>query len=125
MSVPEEQRSARGLLMPALLAVQAVGIGIWLQASGRLVPELVNDSASYIDFPWTSAEAILNNYRTPGYPAFLRFCRLFGSQHEYAPLLQYLAYCLAAGTFQLGMARLTGAPGVACIAASSLLYSRI
>lgn len=125
MSQPAEPRPALECSLLGLLAVQAVGVGIWLAASGRLTPELVNDSPSYVEFPWTSAEAILNQHRTPGYPAFLQISRLFGSNFESTPLLHFVVYASAVAMLYLGVKRVTHVPKVAFIAASTLLYSRI
>ncbi len=39
--------------------------------SGRWQPHLVADSASYLDYPWTSSQAMARHTRMPAYPAIL------------------------------------------------------
>ncbi len=87
---------------------------------GALIPldaELVNDSSGYIDFPWSSFSTALSHQRTPGYPLFLA---CFGIAA--APLMHYLFFCAAVGTFATGLKKSGCSTWVSVVSASCLLY---
>ncbi len=119
-------RPSHGLrLGVVILLLQAAAVAGWLGFSGRLDPVLVNDSGGYTDFPWHSWDAALTHIRTPGYPLLLLLLKQVDPSLGMAPLAHFLLYALAAVLFFIGLARLSGEPALACVAASTLLYSRI
>ncbi|KAA5545958.1 hypothetical protein FYK55_03330 [Roseiconus nitratireducens] len=83
--------SRAGLLRFALLAL----IGLTLAAvSGRLAVHTVNDTPSYVDYPFESLDQALSSIRSPGYPLFLRLVELTVGL-DAVPLLQLLLHVLA------------------------------
>lgn len=108
-----------------LLLAQIVLVGGWLALSGRLVPVVVNDTPTYVEFPWDSVAAALDHIRTPGYPALLRLTRLVWEDHRGVPLVHYVIYSACVVLFFLGAERYFQSATAACAAASTLLYARI
>jgi hypothetical protein len=76
-----------------------LSIALTLHFSGRLVRQLVPDSAGYIDYPFDSLSSALSFSRTPGYPLFLRVARLFGKDYQVVPLLHLVAHLFACWVF--------------------------
>lgn len=116
----------KGWLQPAgmLLLAQMLLVGLFLQRTGRLQPQLVPDSQHYLDFPWTPPSAVLSHFRTPGYPVFLAMAAP-GGNIAFVPAAHYLAYCLAVIIFSQGLGRLGIAPWPRLWTASALLYANI
>ncbi|MEO1617801.1 MAG: hypothetical protein AAFV88_18255, partial [Planctomycetota bacterium] len=61
---------------------------------GRLTVHLVNDSPSYLDYPFGSLEESFLSIRTPVYPALLRLVQAFGSL-QWIPSVQVIVHVLA------------------------------
>ncbi len=62
---------------------------------GRLAPHYVADSASYVDYPWSSLQAAFQSTRTPGYPLLLRATLAVTGSFAVIPTLQW---CLLIAT---------------------------
>ena len=108
-----------------VLVAQCIGVAVWLQATGRFQPQVVNDTAGYVAFPWHDWNDALGYYRTPGFPALLQAVGWIAPDWRALPPASYVLYCTAVMVFFAGGCRLTGRAAVMCAAASVLLYSRI
>ncbi len=108
-----------------ILFVQIFVVGIWLSATGRFAPVIVNDTIGYSNFPFHSMEAALDHIRTPGYPIFLQLNRLFAEGFNSVPLAHYVVYLVATLIFFIGVWKVTASRVIACASASTLLYSRV
>ncbi|MEM6474481.1 MAG: hypothetical protein AAF802_33420, partial [Planctomycetota bacterium] len=62
---------------------------------GRLTVHYVNDSASYLDYPFDSLSDALVSIRTPGYPLFLK-CVEWTCGIAFLPLVQIIIHATAA-----------------------------
>ena len=108
-----------------LLLIQIAVVAAWLEKSGQLSPQIVKDTAGYSGFSWNSAGDVFNHQRTPGYPLFLKLNSFVADQHASVPFVQFLVYSSSAIVFFFGVQCLTESSGTACLAASTLMYSRI
>lgn len=89
--------------------------------TGRLAVHRVNDTHSYVDYPWGSLSEALLSIRTPGYPLFLRWVESTVGLGA-VPLLQVVLHCIAAWMLREEL-RERGMPRNASIAASlSVLF---
>ena len=77
------------------LLLQMAVAGGWLAVSGRLQPEWVPDSASYVEFPFETLRTVLSHNRTVGYPLFLAGCRWLAADHAAVPVVHWLFHCAA------------------------------
>ncbi len=59
----------RPLILLFLLVASMLGLAV---ASGRLEPHYVDDSSSYVNYPFDSLDAALRSVRTPGYPLLVK-----------------------------------------------------
>ncbi|MGD9856143.1 MAG: hypothetical protein AB7U20_14460 [Planctomycetaceae bacterium] len=116
----------KGRLRPArvVLLGQMLLVGLFLQFTGRLQPQLVPDSQHYLEFSWDSPSAVLGQIRTPGYPAFLTLAAP-GGNIGFVPEAHYVAYCLSVVVFAAGLKRLGVAEWPRMWTASALLYANI
>tara|TARA_R110002049_G_scaffold4601_4_gene31977 strand:+ start:257058 stop:258500 length:1443 start_codon:yes stop_codon:yes gene_type:complete len=72
-----------------------VTIGLLLAwVTGRLEPNLVPDSASYLEFPFHSLDAACRSIRTPGYPIWLRLVIGLGGL-SFVPACQVVLHATA------------------------------
>ena len=108
-----------------MLIAQCIAIAVWLQAPGRFQPQVVNDTAGYVEFPWHNWNDALGYYRTPGFPALLKAVGWIAPDWRAVPPAHYVLYCAAVLVYFAGGCRLTGRAAVMCAAARGLLYSRI
>jgi hypothetical protein len=80
--------------------VALVAAGILVAAGfGRLSPHTVNDTPSYLEYPFDSLRNAMLSIRTPGYPIFLRLVDSTVGL-TFVPLIQVLLHVLA--TWALG-----------------------
>ncbi len=93
--------------------------------SGQFSPVLVNDSASYLDFPMTSLTDALGAVRTPGYPLLLRSVVAVTGSRSAIPVVQFLCYAAAVGLFFEALSRWTGRGWMSLAVALSLLSAPI
>ncbi len=75
----------------------ALPLLLFAAATGRLTPHFVDDTPSYVDYPFYSLTAALQSIRTPGYPLFLKLCEGFGN-FAIVPLAQLLIHVSAVST---------------------------
>ncbi|WP_417730127.1 hypothetical protein [Rosistilla oblonga] len=90
-------------------------VGIWialagclvvaLQVTGRLHPQQVPDSPSYLEFPFDSFAAALKSIRTPVYPAILELFELTGAM-SLLPHFQMLVHLIACAMLALGFSKI-------------------
>ncbi len=64
-------------------------------STGRLVPNVVADTPSYVHYPSDSFDAALRSGRTPGYPAMLWFSGAIGGNAA-IPCMQLVLHAIAA-----------------------------
>mgnify|MGYP003667776658 CR=1 FL=1 len=74
----------------------------WL--SGRLEPHFVSDSTSYLDYSFSSLDAIGRSIRTPGYPLWLLAIRSTVGL-AFIPLAQVIVHATAASWFAIELRR--------------------
>jgi hypothetical protein len=93
----------------------------WFVASGRLSPEMNEDSDSYLGnvFPLSDS---LRSIRTLGYPVLANIVRVFSPQLEAMPLIHVLCLYLAVFSFYFGLKKLGATPWLSVAVAGSLLY---
>lgn len=73
-------------------------------ATGRLTPHHVDDTPSYLEYPFDSLSSALTSIRTPGYPALLR--AMEGTLGLSAvPAMQWIVACLAGWWFAVELGR--------------------
>jgi|GEM_PF-1318746 len=97
--------------------------GTLLAWTGRWSPILEPDSASYIDFDWSSLERILSGIRTPLYPAFVQLAKsTFGISS--IPLFHFGMMSLAAVGFYFGLTSVGFRSWAAAASAAPLCFSR-
>jgi hypothetical protein len=96
-----------------------------LAMTGRLQPQIVNDTASFVEFPLDSLEQALSHHRTPGYPLFLCCLRPFGADWTIVPAAQFGLFVLAAWIFGRGVQRISNSLSAAFVAGSLLASNLI
>jgi hypothetical protein len=57
--------------------------------------QFIGDETDYITFPFTSIHAVLDNYRSFGFPWVIRFYNLFFHGYQYWPHFQFVLYILS------------------------------
>jgi hypothetical protein len=77
-----------------VLLVLAGMLALVAAATGRLQPNIVADTPSYVDYPWHSFDAALRSIRTPGYPAMLRLSGAWGG-NQAMPWMHVLLHAVA------------------------------
>ena len=96
-----------------------------LQYLGRFEPVKVNDTRSYVDFPFDSVSSTLSHLRTPGYPLFLKSLSLLSPSESLIPVAHYVAYCTGIFVFYLGLCSFTGREWIAACSAAALLSANV
>ncbi|WP_149752677.1 hypothetical protein [Rubripirellula obstinata] len=82
----------------SLLAILIVTSLTFAAATGRLTPHHVDDTPSYLEYPFDSLSSALSSVRTPGYPAILQVLqRTIGL--SVVPAFQWIVACVAAWWF--------------------------
>ncbi|MFO0428345.1 MAG: hypothetical protein ACK526_17390 [Planctomyces sp.] len=123
---PDQRQEGGGRRGLVLILIQIAVTGIWMSVSGRFTANEVIDSASYREFPWDSLQTILGDFRTPGYPAFLKALQwVVGAAASAIPLTQYLLYASAVMLMYFALYRFLEDSAKALAGASTLLYSNI
>lgn len=100
----------RGLALPktdrknerhrSLLAILIFASLSFAAATGRLTPHHVDDTPSYLAYPFDSLSSALNSIRTPGYPLVLQSLqRTVGLAA--VPAFQWIVLCIAAWCFAM------------------------
>ncbi len=107
------------------LAVQFVCVGTFLYATERLEPRPVNDTDGYVEFSFDSPAAALNNFRTPGYPLFLRAVGWISAEHRYVPTAHFVCFCVGVLVFYFGLRSLGLNGWCSALIAGSLLSTNI
>ncbi len=87
----------------------------------RLSPRLVNDSPSYLEYPFDSLSAALRSIRTPGYPIFLQMTATTIGVAA-VPLVQLLLHALAAWMLLRELLRWNALPIAAGAAAIAVAF---
>lgn len=97
--------------------------GTLLAGTGRWIPITEPDSASYIDFDWSSLKQILSGIRTPLYPAFVQLARSTMGISA-IPFLHFAMMMLAVVLFYTGLTSIGFRPWTAAASAAPLCFSR-
>ena len=97
--------------------------GTLLAATGRWIAVTEPDSASYIDFDWSSLERIFSGIRTPLYPAFVQLAESTLGLSA-IPFLHYGMMMLAVLSFYVGLTAIGFRPWAAAASAAPLCFSR-
>jgi hypothetical protein len=105
-----------GFWLAALILLEA-GLLAWL---GRFTPQLMADSASYLEYDASSLRQALTDVRTFGYPLFLRAV----GRTEFVPFAQYIAAAAAVWIFYLGLISVGYRRWTALWCAGTLLVGR-
>ncbi len=85
-----------------LLAAALCSLG-WSYANHRFQPIYEPDSHAYLEFDWSSTEAVLGTNRTIGYPLFVAAVRTVSDDPRAIPFSHWLALVFAAFVFQEGL----------------------
>lgn len=86
---------SRGKSWGALVAVAVISL-MWSFVSHRFQPSVEIDSSSYTAFDWSTAQSVLSNQRTFGYPLFYALANRLALAPQYIPLLHWLALICSA-----------------------------
>lgn len=114
--------SSHKLPLAAMLIAIAFS-GTLLAATGRWIAVTEPDSASYIDFDWSSLERIFSGIRTPLYPAFVQLAESTLGLSA-IPFLHFGMMMLAVLSFYVGLTAIGFRPWAATASAAPLCFSR-
>ncbi len=107
----------------AVLLLAIVVSWLLMKATGRFELDLEPDSASYLEFDWSSWHSIFSGIRTPGYPLFIEVVERLSSR-EAIPYAQWGIGILAGLMFGYGLLRVGFESRSAVVCCAVLFFSR-
>ena len=114
-----------------LLLAEAVAVLFFLLSTGRFEVRITNDSAAYLHFfPAASSipdffKIIFSNYRTFGYPLFLKLIGFWNPDYAALPVIQYALYAGAVLFFYGSLTAFGFGPWTAWGMSAPLLAGRL
>jgi hypothetical protein len=114
------------MLPAALLVLQALFVYFQASQAGSLKAVRHPDTPSYVSAAQakTFTEAV-SNYRTYGYPLFLKTLNRAGLKRRDVPIVQMVVYLAAVVLLFAALTSFTGAPWLALAATTPLIHSRV
>lgn len=103
------------------LGLQAVALLLCMQVTGRLQPEVVPDTPTYVDFPLDDPQAAAIHIRTYGYPLFLQLDPT--ADHRWTPTLHVVVHVASVFAIWAALLRWNFPPLAATVVVSGLLWS--
>lgn len=116
----------RALKYPGILFfLQAAGFLLFLKSSSRWTLTQHRDSPSYLDLAHAPLLELLTNYRTPGYPLFLKFIQALPGDLIWIPVFQLLIHLACVWIFYRGLICAGLGRTLSFLSSSLLIYSPI